>query len=90
MGRRHARRARHTAFLMKTAKPKCDQCGRAAGTVNRRSVCDPGGEPIGFWLHRECKSAFLEQLDDSLIRTGPELEEWLAARLKNRARRLRA
>jgi hypothetical protein len=41
---------------MKPAKHKCFQCGRADGAVNQGSVCDPGGQPIGFWLHRECEN----------------------------------
>jgi hypothetical protein len=45
----------------------CEQCGRATGTINQVSICDPGDEPITVWLHRKCETAFLEQLDADLL-----------------------
>jgi hypothetical protein len=40
------------------------------GTVQEAWICDPGGQPIKAWLHRECEAAFLQQLEpnwDSIV-----------------------
>ena len=42
---------------------RCDQCGMSNGTVQEAWICDPGGQPIKAWLHRECEAAFLQQLE---------------------------
>jgi hypothetical protein len=42
---------------------RCNQCGKSNGTVQEAWICDPGGQPIQAWLHRECEAAFLQQLE---------------------------
>ena len=42
---------------------KCNQCGKSNGTVQEAWICDPGGQPIQAWLHRDCEAAFLQQLE---------------------------
>jgi hypothetical protein len=42
---------------------RCNQCGKSNGTVQEAWICDPGGQPIQAWLHRDCEAAFLQQLE---------------------------
>ena len=42
---------------------RCNQCGESNGTVQEAWICDPGGQPIQAWLHRDCEAAFLQQLE---------------------------
>ena len=54
---------------------RCDQCGKSNGTLQEAWICDPGGQPLQAWLHRECESAFLQRLEPNrdlrLRRNGP-------------------
>jgi hypothetical protein len=42
---------------------RCDQCGKSNGTVQEAWICDPGGQPVKAWLHRECEAVFLQRLE---------------------------
>ena len=49
-------------FEMTAAEFAYVQCGKADEadvSLNWVSVCDPGGQPITGWLHRDCEAAFL-------------------------------
>jgi hypothetical protein len=50
----------------------CTQCGKATGTINQTFTCEPGGEPIEAWLHRECEAAFLQYLDEQKAQIAPQ------------------
>ena len=43
------------------AKDACTICGKPG--ANETWTCDPGGEPVHAWLHRDCEAAFLKRLD---------------------------
>jgi hypothetical protein len=45
---------------VKRPRVKCTQCGFASDALVWVTICDPGGQPIQTWLHRECENAFLD------------------------------
>lgn len=49
-------------FEMTRGPLACMKCGHgdeADVTLNWVSVCDPGGESVTGWLHRNCEEEFL-------------------------------